>query len=111
MNSAVEPLLKVINELKEKVNTLSMDQSYLLQEVRDLRDRVNTLEANHMYGHMNTSIPITTPYWTSISTAVSWNVYWSTWQTPTISDVEPGNNWTLTFTYTDGRTVTISPEV
>ncbi len=57
MNSAVETLLKEINELKVMVNTLDADQKYLLRKVEDLRSRVLTLEANNLYGQVGTYAP------------------------------------------------------
>ena len=97
MNSAVDRLLKEINELKVMVSTLDAEQKYLLK-------KVNALEANQLYGHMDG-----TAYVPQITTTI-WN-YWDLWEAPTIRHVSPNDNWTLTFTYNDGRAVTISSEV
>lgn len=117
MNSAVEPLLKAINDLSEKVNILEAEKwelirkmnaldmrvIYLEWEVGRLRDELNSLTPN------TTSIPYWGYTWTSSYTGERPTPYWEPIQIPTsITDMRM-ENWNLLVTYSDGRVETINP--
>ena len=103
MNSAVEPLLKVINDLKNKVSELELKVVCLEWDVSRLKDELRNSTSNI------TSIPYRQYPWTSYTSETS-TPYWEP-VIPNIQHVSPNDNWTLTFTYDDGRTITISPTV
>lgn len=99
MNSAVEPLLKAINDLKNEVNTLQAEKRELIRRITQLENDVYSLsEKVRMSDYNYTRNSRTyTPYWNSLLDNIP----------NAITDVRNNDNWTLTFTYSDGRTVTI----
>lgn len=109
MNSAVDTLLKAINDLKNRVDTLEIKVTYLEWDISRLKDEVRRLK-----NELPISIPNTTsiPYW-----EYTWSSYTS--ETPTqcsradstasVQHISPNADWTLTVTYSDGTTQTINP--
>jgi hypothetical protein len=117
MNSAVEPLLKAINDLSARVNTLEAEKweligktnaldmriIYLEWEVGRLRDELNSLTTN------TTSIPYWGYTWSSY-TSEPLHPYWEPVPTTVgITDIRRAENWNLLVTYSDGRVETINP--
>lgn len=115
MNSAVEPLLKAINDLSARVNTLEAEKweltrktnaldmriVYLEWEVGRLRDELNSLASN------TTSVPYWGYTWTSY-TSDRPTPYWEPVIPTSITDMRM-ENWNLLVTYSDGRVETINP--
>lgn len=115
MNSAVEPLLKAINDLSEKVSILEAEKWELIRKTNALDMRIVYLEweVGRLRDELNYSTPNTTsmPYWGyTLTTSVSERPtpYWEPVTTTGITDMRM-ENWNLLVTYSDGRVETINP--
>ena len=115
MNSAVEPLLKAINDLVLRVDTLEAEKGELIRKTNALDMRVVYLEweVSRLKDELHNSTPNTTsiPYW-----GYTWSSYTSDRPTPYWEPVTPTSitdmrmeNWHLLVTYSDGRVETINP--
>lgn len=110
MNSAVEPLLKAINDLISRVSMLEAEKYELTRRINEIESNITNLQssvaANSYVWNtsINTSINTSTrtPYWRSITEREV-----LTWAQSYISDLNANNDWTFTLTYSDGRTVTL----
>lgn len=101
MNSAVEPLLKAVNDLKNEVNMLQAEKRELIKQINELNSRVLNLESKEYHSPYSWSSDyVPTPYWRSVAERIRW-----------IEDINNNSDWTLTITYADGRTETIGPTV
>ena len=110
MNSAVETLLKAINDLSTRVSTLEAEKWDLIRRINELeasmlntqikvRDLEDSASADNRI-NTSTYIPVTA-YWNAITDGVR------IWASSYVSDFNANNDWTFTLTYSDGRTVTI----
>lgn len=116
MNSAVEPLLKAINDLVLRVDTLEAEKGELIRKTNALDMRVVYLEweVSRLKDELHNSTPNTTsiPYWGytwATSTSDRPTPYWEPIPIPTsITDMRM-ENWNLLVTYSDGRVETINP--
>lgn len=115
MNSAVEPLLKAINDLSARVNTLEAEKWELIRKTNALEIKAAYLECevSRLKDELHSSTPNTTsiPYW-----GYTWSSYTSDRPTPYWEPVTPVGitdmrmeNWHLLVTYSDGRVETINP--
>ena len=116
MNSAVEPLLKAINDLSTRVNTLEAEKWELIRKTNALDMRIVYLEweVSRLKDELHNSTPNTTsiPYWGyTLTTSISERPtpYWEPIPIPhSIIDMRM-ENWNLLVTYSDGTIDTINP--
>lgn len=115
MNSAVEPLLKAINDLVLRVDMLEAEKGELIRKTNALEVRAAYLEweVSWLKNELHNSTPNTTsiPYW-----GYTWTSYTNATPTPYWEPVTPVGitdirmeNWNLIATYSDGRVETINP--
>ena len=92
MNSAVEPLLKAINDLSARVNTLEAEKRDLIRRIDELESNVRDLQDSALSNnyHWNTTINTGTytPYWRSITERET-----IMWTQSYISDLASNNDW------------------
>lgn len=110
MNSAVETLLKAINDLSTRVSTLEAEKWELIRRIWNLEAGMSNTQIR--VGQLEDSAPAANRI--NTSTYIPGTAYWNTitdgvriWASSYVSDFNANNDWTFTLTYSDGRTVTI----
>lgn len=103
MNSAIEPLLKAVNDLKNEVDMLQAEKRELIRRITQLENDVYSLSnkvraSDYTYTRNSRDY---TPYWNSLLDNIP----------NAITNLSNNSNWTLTITYADGSTQTISSTI
>ena len=107
MNSAVDTLLKTINDLSARVSTLEAEKWELIRRINELESRVRDLQSPTLTNDyrwnttINTNTNLSSTYWRGLTGET---VIWA-WSY--VSDLNSNDDWTFTLTYSDGRTVTL----